>query len=155
VSLENEFKTALDSGDVDSVRAMIIASIENDTTLEDYQEKIDCAEHMHGLFEEQNDTILHNDTSLWTKDYLNDLTSDLAHNFSRERLEALKQVALHINKPDGPPKKTGRDILLGGLAITITGFVLSHTSLMIAGAVVITGGVVIFAVDYLKMRNRQ
>jgi len=157
MALTPQFKDAVDAGEVNEVRSMIIDALRNDPTWVEYLEKADCAQQMEGFFDDDDGEEVAADSSQWDEDYMNDLFAGLESNFSKERLELLIKVIQHVRpKEHGvrelPKRKkaSGRDIMFIGLMVAVAGFYVSQTSLMIAGVVVAVGGVAAFFIDQYR-----
>jgi hypothetical protein len=90
-----EFKNAISSGDVLGVRIMIKNSLINDKTFAEYESKLQYAGKMPGLFDVHDGKPFKN-RSEWTKDYMNEQLSHVVDNFSRDRLNHLKDVVRHV-----------------------------------------------------------
>ena len=87
-------KECRDKQDFIGMRYIFLDSLDVDPTFEKYQEDYELCKRMSGLFEkhvELHEFIL--DKKRWTKNYWNQLKSDLKKNFSQERFEHMIEVA--------------------------------------------------------------
>mgnify|MGYP004628770565 CR=1 FL=1 len=87
-------KECRDKRDFIGMRYIFLDSLDVDPTFEKYQEDYELCKRMSGLFEkhvELHELIL--DKKGWTKNYWNQLKSDLKKNFSQERFEHMIEVA--------------------------------------------------------------
>jgi len=164
MALTNEFKDSVENCDIDEVRNAVKSYFQIDSlNVEEYQEVINYAAQMDGLFDVHDNEELLSDPAAWTKDYLGVLSENLEHNFSRERLDLLEQVAVHLNlnkscaeeSPKRGQRRSGKEVMFVGFAVGSTGFLISQTSLVVAGIVVLIGGVVLFIVERYKLRKQD
>ena len=161
MAVTNEFKNAVTQDDVRLVRIMIKDSMVVDPTFTEFDQMMLLAETMNGLFDAHDGEALNYDISAWTKDYMDEQMVQVVYNFSRERLELLKNICKELfkdrvkkinaeckpefkNSTQPSRKQIGAGIAVAGAATAITGAVISQSLLIGAGVVaVVVGGAMI------------
>ncbi len=90
------FQEAVKSGDVMGVRIMLKDILLLDLTFNDFNEMLDYARNMPGLFDEHDGKEFILDPTEWNDDYMNKQMVQIIGNFSHERLEHLKKVVEYL-----------------------------------------------------------
>ncbi len=95
--MHKEVKKSADAGDVKDLKYIFVDSLEVDPTFEEYLDDYNyCAGK--NLFERHKDLTPFTDRKAdWNYDYWEKIKSDLLKNFSRERLDHMRKVALVVN----------------------------------------------------------
>ncbi len=95
--MHQEVKKSADVGDVKDLKYTFVDSLDVDPTFEEYLDDYNyCASK--GLFERHKDLTPFTDRKAdWNDDYWEKIKRDLLKNFSRERLDHMRKVALVVN----------------------------------------------------------
>ena len=94
--MHKQVKEYLGKGDIRGLRYVFLDSLDVDPTFEDYQEDYDNCKKVSGFFDEHQELTPVADRSQWNNDYWQRLKRDLEKNFSRERFEHMKAVAVVV-----------------------------------------------------------
>ena len=94
--MHKQVKEYLGKGDIRGLRYVFLDSLDVDPTFEDYQEDYDNCKKVSGFFDEHQKLTPVADRSQWNNDYWQRLKRDLEKNFSRERFEHMKAVAMVV-----------------------------------------------------------
>ena len=94
--MHKQVKEFLAKGDIRGLRYVFLDSLDVDPTFEDYQEDYDNCKKVSGFFEEHHKLTTVADRAQWNNDYWQRLKRDLEKNFSRERFEHMKAVAMVV-----------------------------------------------------------
>ena len=93
MNITNEFKEAVSAKDVQLVRIMMKDSMILDPTFEEFDDMASYAsDKLPGLFDAHDGKEFDNDQAAWNKDMLNEEMVDLLFNFSKERVNHLREV---------------------------------------------------------------
>lgn len=94
--MHKEVKQSADAGDVKDLKYIFVDSLDVDPTFEEYLDDYNyCADK--GLFERHKDLTPFSDRKAdWNDDYWQKIKRDLLKNFSRERLDHMRKVALVV-----------------------------------------------------------
>ena len=164
MALTNAFYDAVNRRDVGLVRVMMKDSLLVDPTFSRFNEMLNATKSLDGLYDEHDGRELKSDRTEWNDDYMNMLMVQVVGNFSRERLEHLKQVVRYLrpvaetqpgngrtNYPPAPISgrdgdSSGRDdsyekIAIGAAAGAVVGGVIAAVA-----EVTVLGGVIIGAI---------
>lgn len=96
--ISEQFKKAVDNKDEGLVRIMLKNSLVTDLSFTSFDEMLDYAEKsMPEIIEEHDGTVLL-EKEKWTKSYSSELKVDLVDNFSKERIEHVKDVQTYLYK---------------------------------------------------------
>lgn len=111
MAITNEFREAVQSGDIYGLRIMMKDSLLIDTSFEEFYEMEALARDVAGLYDEHDGRELNHNSTEWTEDYLALLMVQVVSNFSHERLEHLKKVVRHLyplnqRTAEQPPRNT-------------------------------------------------
>lgn len=95
--MHREVKKSADAGDVKDLKYIFVDSLDVDPTFEEYLDDYNyCVDK--NLFERHKDLTPFTDHKTdWNDDYWDKIKRDLLKNFSRERLDHMRKVALVIN----------------------------------------------------------
>ena len=107
----SEFKKAIQEKNVNRVRIMMKNSLVRDPSFEEFDEMSREAEKVFGsstLYDRHDGEIFSTDKSDWNKTYMNNQLVDLMSNFSRERIEHLKDVCSFVYADDIRASKQSR-----------------------------------------------
>ncbi len=166
MSLNSEFLKAVSENDIEMVRIIIADSAVTDPTLDSLNEMLRYAEsNLSGLYDNHDGEILINDKSQWTKAYMDRQISKLPLNFSKERLNLLKNICAtryseranvirnerqaEQQKKSSIPhqKQVGIGVTAGGVALATAGIIVSKPILIGAGIVAAVAGGIMIATD--------
>ncbi len=113
MSLTDSFITALNNKDITKIRAAVTNSFTADPSLSYFKELMDAVNRSGiDIFEPHNDDELKYNKQDWTKEYLTNQLTEIQFNFSKERLDLLKQMTKYIypdkkqTKPSAPAPRT-------------------------------------------------
>lgn len=95
MGLTKAFKEAVTSGDVRSVRIMMKNSLLIDPSFEQFKEMEEAASSLQGLYE-AHDGRDFQDQSTWDDNYMNKLMVQVVNNFSKQRVNHLKEVVQYL-----------------------------------------------------------
>ncbi len=96
MAVTEKFHEAVRNGNIRSVRIMMKDSLLVDRNFSDFAEMEREASRMGGLYEAHDGRSLEADKSKWNKEYMNMLMVQVVGNFSRERVNHLKEVVRHL-----------------------------------------------------------
>lgn len=95
--LTKAFYEAIRTKNVRRVRIMLKNSLVVDPSFSEYQSMIDIASNLEGLFDEHDGKIFNNEKSFWNDEYVSKEMARLISNFSKERIDHLKDVIRFLN----------------------------------------------------------
>ena len=95
MGLTKAFEEAVTSGDVRSVRIMMKDSLLMDPSFEQFKEMEKAASSLQGLYE-VHDGRDFQDKSTWDDNYMNKLMVQVVNNFSKQRVNHLKEVVEYL-----------------------------------------------------------
>ena len=163
MTINLDFKRAVDTKNIRLARIMLKDSLIIDPTFEEFNELLNYAEQeLPDLYDEHDGTKFSFDRSYWNKDVLNDQMVELVYNFSKERVDFLKKLCRHIyadrivdknmentNQSESQPliskKKIGTAMIVGGTVIAIVGVATSEIIVTTSGvAIAVAGGVIYY-----------
>ena len=152
MAITNEFRDAVLTGKRTRVRIMIKDIMLVDPTMRQFDEMLKFAEsNIADLFDEHNEEILKYDCSDWNESYLNNQMVAVVSNFSKERVELLRNMVKYIyqdkvetinakNQNQSTKTLTRKQVGIGmttaGAVATVAG-ICTHQGLLIAGGVVV------------------
>lgn len=102
MALSPEFNEAVKTKNIRRIKIMMKDSLLLDTTFKDFEEmKIRALQDipMNELYDKHDNRELIQDSSNWTKDYMNKLMVQVIGNFSEDRVEHLKKVVQYLYPP--------------------------------------------------------
>lgn len=163
MALTNEFIEAVESGKKVRVRIMLKDIMLVDPTMRQFDEMLNYAElKMNDLYDEHDGEVLKYDTFEWNESYLNHQMVIVVNNFSKERIELLRNLVKYLYKDKANKikaeeehkllseisrKQVGTGVVIAGAAVTVAGICASE-GIVIAGGVVLTAaGVIMIATD--------
>ena len=150
MALTSEFIDAVKSGKKTRVRIMLKDIMLVDTTMNQFEEMLNYANsNIMDLYDEHDDEKLVYDKTAWNETYLNKQMVTVVNNFSKDRIELLRNMVKYIyrdkaNRPPGPDKKkvhgtrkqVGTGVAAAGAVATVAG-VCAHSGILIVGGVVV------------------
>ncbi len=93
MSLTESFKIALENEDITKIRAAITNSFTADPSLNYFEELMDAVDKKGiDIFEPHNEKELKYNQGDWTKEYFTKELTEILFNFSKERLDLLKNI---------------------------------------------------------------
>ena len=151
MAISNEFIEAVNLNKIILVRIMLKDSLVIDPTSKQFDE-------MEKYARARIDNIYStHDGETWNKDYMNQEMVSVVNNFSKERVDLLKNMVIYLYKDklntklddtknsskntETANKQTGIAIAATGAALSIVGFITSQTALIIGGVIVAAAGV--------------
>ncbi|MDR0869026.1 MAG: hypothetical protein LBP75_11250 [Planctomycetota bacterium] len=96
MAITNSFKNAVAANDVRGIRIMMKDSLLVDPTFVEFNEMDNLAGSVNGLYDVHDGREFIDDKSAWNDDYMNKLMVQVVGNFSRERMEHLKDVVKQL-----------------------------------------------------------
>ena len=166
MSLDKEFLDAVNENDTLMVRIMIKDSMVYDPTFTTMKEMLSVAESsLSDLYDAHDGEAFITDKNQWTKSYMDDQMVKLVNNFSRERIQLLKNICAtrYSSKADaikrdketetrrkcGIPhqKQVGIGVTAGGVALAAAGIIVSKPILIGTGIVAAVAGGILIATD--------
>ena len=158
MAITREFMEAVQSGNILLVRIMLKDILLLDPTGNQFDEMQKYAmSSMDNLYSEHDDEILNFDMTAWNEEYLNEQMVAVVNDFSKERVELLKNMVqyLYKNKADQirkerecvaqshtiPRKQVGIGVAIAGSVLAVAGLCTAHIAMAIGGAVVAAAGV--------------
>ena len=146
MAITNEFREAVYAGKKIRVRIMLKDIMLVDPTMKKFDEMLDFAKaNFSGLFDEHDGENLKYDRSDWDESYINDQMVAVVSNFSKERVELLRNMVKSIygdintgsqsqNTATVTRKQVGIGITAIGAVSAVVG-ICAHQGLLIAGGV--------------------
>lgn len=165
MSVTNEFLEAVEEKDTLMVRIMLKDSMVFDPTLCSFDEMASIAEKsISDLYDIHNGEVFTSDISKWNKNHMDEQMVILLDNFSKERIQHLKNVCKHIyaeradqmekerivdkhKQTNSSQKQVGTGITVGGVAIAVAGIVFSKPLIIGAGVIAAVAGGIMIATD--------
>ena len=151
MAITNEFREAVQTGKKTRVRIMLKDIMLVDPTMKQFDEMLDFAKsNISDLFDEHNEENLKYDCNDWNESYLNSQMVTVVNNFSKERVEVLRNMVQYIYRDKAEKinvsnqyqsttnvtrKQVGIGITTAGTVATVAG-ICTHQGLLIAGGVV-------------------
>jgi hypothetical protein len=97
MAITDSFMDAVKNEDIKDIRIMLKESLLVDPTSADFEKKIQYVRNNSNLdVYVEHDGRPFNDKSTWNNDYMDKLMSQLATNFSKERIDHLKEVVRYL-----------------------------------------------------------
>ncbi len=149
MAITNEFKEAVDSGKKIRVRIMLKDNMLVDPTMKQFDEMMYYAlSKMPDLYDEHDEEVLKQDSSEWNEAYLNHQMVTVVNNFSKERIDLLKNIvkyiyrdkAEHIRQEEYTTnsaitrKQVGIGVTAAGTVAIVAG-ICAHQGIVIAGGI--------------------
>lgn len=105
MAVSQEFQTALDNKDIMTVHIMLKDSLVVDPTFTEFGEMLKLAEQsLDSLYDKHDGEKLINDSQQWDKDYMDIQMVKAIRNFSRERIELLKNICAYLYETERASK---------------------------------------------------
>lgn len=152
MAITNEFRDAVENGKKTRVRIMLKDIMLVDPTMKQFDEMLDFAKvNILDLFDEHDGETLKYDRGEWSESYLNNQMVVVVSNFSKERVELLRNMVKYIyrdkvekintgtqyqNTTSITKKQVGIGMTAAGAVATAAG-ICAHQGLLIAGGVVV------------------
>jgi len=92
------FYDAICKKDITGLRIIMKDSLLVDPTSRQFDAMVDYSRFVKGLYDSHDGRPLNKDKSSWDDDYMNELMVQVVSNFSRERINHLKDVVRHISR---------------------------------------------------------
>lgn len=163
MAVTNEFREAVGTGKKTRVRIMLKDIMLVDPSMKQFDEMLNFAKsNISDLFDEHNEEILKYDCSEWTESYLNNQMVVVVSNFSKERVELLRNMVKYIyrdkvermnsrnqsqNTITITRKQIGIGMTAGGAVATAAGICVNQGLLIVGGVVVVVAGVGFIVTD--------
>ena len=97
MNISQDFINAVAEKDLMMVHIMLKDSMVVDPTFKEFDTLLVYAENnLEELYDEHDGEVFSNDLSAWTKDYLAEQMVNVVTNFSKERVEFLKNICKHL-----------------------------------------------------------
>ena len=163
MAITNEFRDAVENCKKTRVRIMLKDIMLVDPTMKQFDEMLDFAKvNILDLFDEHDGETLKYDRGEWSESYLNNQMVVVVSNFSKERVELLRNMVKYIyrdkvekintntqyqNTTSITKKQVGIGMTAAGAVATVAG-ICAHQGLLIAGGVVVAAvGVGVIVTD--------
>lgn len=166
MAITQEFIEAVESGKTLRIRIMLKDILLVDPTATKFDEMETYASSVLGnLYDDHDGESLNYDVTGWSEDYLNEQMVSVVNNFSKERIELLKDMVRHIyrdkvqkirseqnsahtqEKRAIKQKHVGAGVTVAGAALAVAGICTSQTILTIGGVAVAAVGVALIVTD--------
>lgn len=109
MAITNAFKEAVSSGNVRRLRIMMKDSLLVDPTFEEFNQMQKLAASVPGLYDAHDNKEFVTDKNLWDDNYMNKLMVQVVYNFSRERINHLKEVVRKLRPVSVTPNKSKKN----------------------------------------------
>lgn len=155
MGITKEFREAVATGNKTLVRIILTDIMIVDPTMEQFDERLAFAKsNMSDLFDEHDGEVLKYDNKDWNESYLDDQKVVVVSNFSKERVELLRNMVRYIYRDkvkmieDSKQSKNTTTITRKqvGIGMTATGAVATAAGIFAHQGMLIAGGVVVAAV---------
>ena len=155
MAVTEEFRQAVEDKKIIRVRIMLKDSMLVDPTMLQFDEMISFAlPLLDNLYDEHDDEILEYDKMQWNENYLNKEMVTVVNNFSKDRIELLRNIVKYLYKDRAESIKNDRQKNTSssvsrkqiGIGVTAVGAAVTIAGICTAEGLVIAGGVVIAAV---------
>lgn len=162
MNISQDFINAVAEKDLMMVHIMLKDSMVVDPTFKEFDTLLVYAENnLEELYDEHDGEVFANDLSAWTKDYLAEQMVNVVTNFSKERVEFLKNICKHLysaraekienerrtensQKIQVTRKQVGTGLAIAGVASAVVGIAISKPLVIGVGvAAAVAGGVLI------------
>lgn len=155
MAITNDFKEAVDLGKKIRVRIMLKDIMLVDPTMRQFDEMMSYAlSKLPDLYDEHDDEELKYDSSEWNETYLNSQMVTVVNNFSKERIDLLRNMvkfiyrdkANHIRREEEYKPNSTLSRKQVGIGVTAVGTVAAVAGICAHQGVLIAGGGVVAAV---------
>ena len=96
MAITNAFRNAVSGQNTRGIRIMMTDSLLVDLSFEEFNQMKNLSADVDGLYDEHDGREFQTDSSSWDDDYMNKLMVQVIGNFSKERIEHLKQVVRYL-----------------------------------------------------------
>lgn len=159
--ITNEFREAVENNKMTRVRIMLKDSMLVDPTMKQFDGMLDFAKsNISNLFDEHDEEVLKYDHSDWNESYLNNQMVVVVSNFSKERVELLRNMVKYIYRDkiekinvanqyqsNLTRKQVGVGMTVAGAAVTVAGICIHQGLIVVGGVVVAAVGVGLIVTD--------
>lgn len=97
MALTNTFKEAVKLGNIRRIRIMMKNSILVDPTFREFKEMANAAASVKGLYDIHDEKNFELNRENWNSEYVDKQVIQLLNNFSKERIEHIKEVMDYLN----------------------------------------------------------
>lgn len=155
MAITNEFRKAVELGKKVRVRIMLKDSMLVDVTMRQFDEMLDYAlVNISDLYDEHDEEELKYSSSEWNEAYLNSQMVSVVSNFSKERVDLLKNIVKFLYRKDtdnciiGAEVSTDKPIITRnqvGIVMTTVGAVVTVSGIFSRRGVLVVGGLCLAA----------
>jgi hypothetical protein len=154
MAVTDEFRQAVEDKKIIRVRIMLKDSMLVDPTMLQFDEMLSFAlPLLDNLYDEHDDEILEYDKTKWNENYLNKEMVTIVNNFSKDRIELLRNIVKYLYKVRAELIKNNRQQSTSssfsrkqiGMGVTVAGTAVTIVGLCTAEGLIVAGGVVIAA----------
>lgn len=161
-----DFINAVKAKDMRLVRIMLKDSLVIDPTFSEFNQMMNSAGKLSDLFDVHDGEKLNDNRLAWTKDYMDEQMVHIVYNFSKERLDLLKNICKHFyggnsqkselnrhpqqyrgttkRQREMTKKQIGTGVAVAGAATTVIGIAVSQPIVVGVGVIaIVAGGVMI------------
>lgn len=155
MAITSEFMEAVNNGNRTRVRIILKDIMLVDPTMAKFDEMLKyAASKMSNLYDEHDDETLKYDRTEWNEAYLNNQMVVVVGNFSKERVELLRNMVRFLYRDKAEKIKTQADSeqsyqitrKQAGAGVTAVGAVAAVVGICVQSGALIAGGVVVAAV---------
>lgn len=155
MAVSSEFREAVESGKMMRVRIMLKDIMLVEPSMNQFDEMLTYAlSNMSNLYDKHDGEKLEYDRSQWSEAYLNKQMVTVVNNFSKERVELLRNMVRYIYRDRVERMSSSSEYqskatitrTQAGIGVTATGAVVAAVGICAHQGVLIAGGVVIAAV---------
>lgn len=162
MAIAEEFREAIENDNTLRIRIMLKNSLIVDPTFREFKEMLSFAENnISNLYDEHDGEVLKYETFQWNKEYMDKQMVELIDNFSKERINLLKNICKHlyakranaiieerntinITSTQITKKQVGTSLAIGGVVAAAVGVVAAKPIILATGVVAgVTGGVLL------------
>lgn len=164
MAITNEFMDAVQTGNLLRVRIMLKDSLLIDPTATQFDEMIQYSnDQMGSVYTEHDGEVLYFDKNYWDEGYLNQQMVTVVNNFSKERVDLLKDMVRYLykekvdkmqeereydhSKVEVSRKQIGVGVTAVGAVATVAGICTSHAMVTIGGVAVAAVGIALIVSD--------
>ena len=157
MAILDEFKSAVEKGDLTLVRVMLKNCMTEDLSLDSFSEELAYAEgRMSNLYDEHDGEKFDYDITKWDQDLLDNQMVKMINNFSHERVDFIASLIRHIfaeerrkietekfieQHSNTSAKVVGAGLIVGGAAAAVAGIVMASGEAGITAGSLALGGV--------------
>lgn len=169
--ITQEFKQYVQNKNVRRVRMILKNSLLVDPTFLEFNEMLLLAERgISDLYDDHDGEQLNFQKTTWNKQYLDQQMIKVVNNFSRERIQLLKNICSYLYSDkvckieserklkvtkNSYKKPVGVGLGVIGAGVVVAGVVVAKTTLVVAGATVVLSGGALIVSDKIKNVKRR